>query len=72
MALALRRIRNNRLVMLLHKWPSDLPPPIHAADTQDKARAVSLLRGMVTQDGDHVHACDLTPEQARDIVRRFA
>jgi hypothetical protein len=73
MALALRRIRNNRAVMLLAKrWPDNLPPPVHVSDTEVKARAVSLLRGFVMRDHEPVHACDLTPEQARDVVQRFA
>jgi hypothetical protein len=73
MNVALRRIRNNRAVMLLAKrWPDNLPPPVHVSDTEAKARAVSLLRWMPTADHEPVHACDLTPAQARDVVQRFA
>lgn len=72
--LALRRIRNPRAVLLLARrvWPNDLPPPVHVADTEAKARAVSLLRSITTRDGDPVYACDLTAAQAHDVVRALA
>lgn len=69
MPVALRRIRNARLVAALAKWPRDLPPPVHVADTEAKARACSVLRAYPMRDGEPVHACDLTAEQAHDVKR---
>lgn len=72
MNLAKRTIKNKRLVLALAKrWPSDLPPPVFASDTEAKARAVSLLRGIPMRDLEPVFACDLTPDQARDICEAF-
>ena len=71
---ALRLIRNNRAVMKLapKRWPNNLPPPVLVADTEAKARAVSLLRCFVMRDHQPVHACDLTPAQARDVAKHLS
>lgn len=71
MTLARRQIKNNRLYLALapKRWPNNLPPPVIVADTEAKARAVSLLRCFVMRDHQPVHACDLTNEQARDFYR---
>lgn len=71
MSVALRSIKNSRAVLKLapKRWPNNLPPPVIVADTEAKARAVSLLRCFVMRDHQPVHACDLTNEQARDFKR---
>lgn len=66
-------VRNKRAVLKIanrrgEKWPSNLPAPIYAADNEALMRAVSLVRGWDTKDGEPVFASDLTPGQARDIV----
>jgi hypothetical protein len=73
MKLAKRAIKNKWLVLALapKRWPSDLPPPVFVSDTEAKARAVSLLRGIPMRDREPVFACDLTPSQARDICEAF-
>lgn len=72
MNLAKRTIKNKHLVLALapKRWPSDLPPPVFASDTQAKAVAVSWLRGWPTRDGNPVYASDLTIEQAREVAER--
>lgn len=82
MNVALRSIKNNRAVLLLAPkrerltegatWPNNLPPPVVVADTEAKARAVSLLRCFVMRDHQPVHACDLTATQARDVVKHLS
>lgn len=70
MANPLRLIRNPRAVMKLSakRWPSNLPPPVYASDTRNKEIAVSALSNLATRDGERIHSCDLTNEQARDIA----
>lgn len=67
----LKLIRNSRVVMKLapKRWPANLPPPVMWDDTAAKIRAVSILCTMFTRDGEMVCAWDMTPDQARDVVR---
>lgn len=73
MNVALRSIKNKRVVLALapKRWPNNLPPPVHVADTEAKARAVSLLRGIPMRDGEAVYPSDLTPAQARDVAKHI-
>ena len=66
---ALRLIRNNRIVLKLapKRW-GKLAAPIYASDTDNKARACSVLRCFVMRDGEPVHACDLSGEEAADVA----
>lgn len=68
-------VRNKRAVLKLSRpkpvdprWPSDLPAPIHAADTRNKERAVSALCNLILRDGSRLHCADVTNEQAADIA----
>lgn len=74
MNVALRSIKNKRVVLALapKRWPSNLPPPVFATDTDNKARAVSLLRGIPMRDGEAVYPSDLTASQARDVVKHLS
>lgn len=67
---ALRLIRNPRAVLKLSakRWPSNLPPPVYASDNRAKELAVSALCGLMMRDGERLHSCDLTAEQAADIA----
>lgn len=70
MNVALRTIKNKHIVLALapKRWPNNLPPPVFADDTRNKSLAVSALRCFVMRDGEPVHACDITAEQARDVA----
>lgn len=74
MNVALRSIKNKRVVLALapKRWPNNLPPPVFATDTDNKARAVSLLRGIPMRDGEAVYPSDLTASQARDVVKHLS
>jgi len=65
-------VRNKRAVLKLsRRWPSNLPPPVLAADNEALMRAVSLLVNMPTQDGERVSSGDMQPSHARDVVACF-
>lgn len=49
-------------------WPTDLPPPVFAADNEVLMRAVSLLVSMPTRDGERVSSRDIRVCEARDLV----
>lgn len=68
-------IRNPRIVQKLAKseepkrmvW-GKLAAPIYARDTQNKAVAVSFLRGLSMRDGEPTYCSDLSNAQAADLA----
>lgn len=63
--LRMRLIRMQRKPVVAHQ----LPAPVDALETLAKYRAQSLLIGVVAdRAGGHIHASDLTPAQARDVI----
>lgn len=70
----LRALKNPHAVVRLASakvWPKRLAAPIFAADNDALMRAVSLIHHLPTRDGQRIGASDMTPEQARDVVRHY-
>lgn len=75
MKLRALKVANPHAVMRLASakvWPKRLAAPIFAADNDALSRAVSLIHNIHTRDGRSVSASDMTPAQARDVVRHFS